>query len=561
MQSGYECLPRLEPSAHRLRAGRPTETFQTRGRRAAPRLLPPRVWLPRTASLLVTILALQLAACGRAPEDASPGPAATQPPDRVSAGQSTPGRVAVRQARRKKNSVTREPSSDEPTPIQLIPPPDTESMPGESMPPDLMPVEVSPAQLPLAEPLPAEDLPQLAAAGIRRLEGTHLTLYTDLPSRPEVDELPHVYDAAVAPWCDYFHVTPGKAARWKMTGYLIERKERFQRAGLLPDDLPPFLNGFQRGHAMWIYEQPSTYYRRHLLLHEGTHAFMDLQLRGCGPPWYMEGMAELLGTHRWADGQLQLAYFPRHREDTPQWGRIKMIRDAVAAGRSMTLEAITAYGPTAHLENEPYAWCWAAAAFLDGHPQFSARFRRLPGRVQDDAAAFSAGFWQLFAADRRQLVEQWQLFIQQLDYGYDLQREAIVYEPPGQALTGVQEVQVRADRGWQSAGVCVAAGMPYVIDASGRYQVAREPRPWWCEPGGVTIRYYGGRPLGMLLAATSDLSQPLAGLSPLTRPESIGLGAVVTFAKAGTLFLRINDSPAELADNEGVVTVRIRRQE
>ena len=243
-----------------------------------------------------------------------------------------------------------------------------------------------------------------------------------------------------------------------MTGYIMDRKERFQAAGLLPEDLPPFLNGYQRGPEMWIYEQPSAYYRRHMLLHEGTHAFMNTQLLGCGPPWYMEGMAELMGTHRWQDGQLQLAYFPKHRDDVPQWGRIKMIRDEVAAGRSMTLEAIDAYGPTAHLQNEPYAWCWAAAAFLDGHPQFSARFRQLPEHVRDNLPAFSADFWQLFAADRRQLVEQWQLFVQQLDYGYDLQREAIVYDPPGQDLAGTQEIRVRADRGWQSSGVRVAVG-------------------------------------------------------------------------------------------------------
>jgi hypothetical protein len=65
----------------------------------------------------------------------------------------------------------------------------------------------------------------------------------------------------------------------------------------------------------------------------------------------------------------------------------------------------------------------------------------------------------------------------------------------------------------------------------------------------------------MLLAAISDESQPLAGSSPLTRPEPIGLGTEIEFAEAGTLFLRINDSPAELADNDGELVVRIRRRE
>ena len=116
-----------------------------------------------------------------------------------------------------------------------------------------------------------------------------------------------------------------------------------------------------------------------------------------------------------------------------------------------------------------------AAAFLDGHPEFSARFHQLIGNVQENQSAFSADFWNLFATDRRRLIEQWQLFVQQIDYGYDLQREAVVYDPPGQDLVGTQEVRIRADRGWQSSGVRVATGTVYVIEASGRYQVAREP--------------------------------------------------------------------------------------
>ena len=415
---------------------------------------------------------------------------------------------------------------------------------------------VHPAAVP-----PVIDLQRLEVAGIRQLEGIHLTLYTDVPSRPEVDELPQVFDAAVLPWCEYFRVAADQVATWKMTGYLMERKERFQDAGLLPADLPPFLNGYQRGSEMWLYEQPSAYYRRHMLLHEGTHAFMNTQLLGCGPPWYMEGMAELMGTHRWHEGHLQLAYFPKDRAEVEQWGRIRMIDTEVAAGRSLSLEAIADYGPTAHLRNEPYAWCWGAAAFLDGHPQFSARFRQLPAHVRDSLPEFAAYFGTLFEADRRQLAEQWQLFVRHVDYGYDLEREAIVYDPPGTELTGSREIRVRADRGWQSAGVRCESGATYVIEAAGRYQVAREPRIWWCEPGGVTIRYYAGRPLGILLAAVSDESPPFTGLTPLAKPAAIGLGAELPCEAAGTLFLRINDAPAELADNAGELVVRVRRKD
>ena len=56
-------------------------------------------------------------------------------------------------------------------------------------------------------------------------------------------------------------------------------------------------------------------------------------LGAVGPGWYMEGMAELLGTHRWQEGQLQLRVIPDHRQEVPMWGRIKLVRDAYRDGK------------------------------------------------------------------------------------------------------------------------------------------------------------------------------------------------------------------------------------
>ena len=145
-----------------------------------------------------------------------------------------------------------------------------------------------------------------------------------------------------------------------------------------------------------------------------------------------------------------------------------------------------------------------------------------------------------------------------LDYGYDIPREAIIYEATGTDSGETTAVDIRADRGWQSTGLVVSAGTTYSLQAAGRYQVAREPKIWWCEPGGVTLRYHGGYPLGMLLAGVSDQTQPLPGITPLAHPEPIGLGRELQFATSGTLFLRVNDSPAELADNAGQLRVKIR---
>ena len=413
------------------------------------------------------------------------------------------------------------------------------------------------ADPPVFSPLPKIDDRHVLSLGIRKVVGKHLTLYTDLPASPEVDELPAVFDLAVPQWCEYFQVDRGWLARWQIIACVMTNKDRFQQAGLLPANVPPFLHGFQIGRQVWLLEQPSSYYRRHLLLHEGTHAFMNEVLGGAGPPWYAEGMAELFGTHRWHEGKLTLRYMPRTREEVPEWGRVKIVRDDQAAGRGLSLDEVMKYGPRAHLETGPYGWCWAATTFLDSHPRSQAKFRELRRDVKDSSLEFSRRLFQSLRTDWRDLAEEWQLLVAEMDYGYDVARAAIERKPaaplPAKGLT----VRIAANRGWQSSGIQLAADKKYRIRAAGRYQIAAEPQPWWCEPGGVTIRYYLKRPLGMVLASVTDDEQPLKETTPLATPEPIGLDRTLTFRRAGTLYLRINESPAGLADNSGEIQVRV----
>jgi hypothetical protein len=380
-------------------------------------------------------------------------------------------------------------------------------------------------------------------------------LYTDVPAIPEVDELPAVFDAAVPLWCEYFEVDPMDATDWHMTGFVIRERARFQGAGMLPDDLPPFSNGFQRGRHLWLYDQPTAYYRRHLLLHEGTHAFMDLIVGGLGPPWYAEGMAELLGTHQWQEGKLTLAHMPGQKTETPGWGRIKIVKDQLADGNGMMPDDIMRYGPQAHLRNEPYGWCWALTAFFDSHPRTQDAFRELRKKIR--TADLTQWFRQQVEDDWGDLSEDWQVFVMNIEYGYDIARSAIVRKSAQAVPPSGATATIAADRGWQSTGIRLAAGSTYRLDATGRYQIAETSKIWWCEPGGVTIHYYQGRPLGVLLGAVRDHSQPLKGLSPLVKPQTIGLGTTIRPRHDGTLYLKINESAAELSDNQGQITLRV----
>lgn len=418
---------------------------------------------------------------------------------------------------------------------------------------------VAPSQAQTANQPRAVDPTKAAAAGIRRLSGRHLTLYTDLPSDAEVDRLPTAFDQAVPQWAAYFHVPRSKTADWRMQAFLIGDREKFDALGLMPAGHDDFRNGFSLGSELWLYEQPTAYYRRHLLLHEGTHGFMASLLGGCGPGWYMEGTAELMATHHLDDktGRLTLRYMPKSRREVPMLGRIKLVREAYAADRALALPAVMAIDNRVFLDNEQYAWCWALARFLDDHPRYRERFRSLRKYVRD--RRFNEHFQQLYADDWPDLAVEWQPFVASLEHGHDVARSAIEFRRGEPIAAGTRNVEVASNRGWQSSGVYLEAGREYRITARGRYQLARDTDGvWWCEPGGVTIEYYAGRPLGMLLGAIDerDDENPTTAAGFL-RPLTIGLESTLESERSGTLYLRVNDSPSRLAENVGGAHVAI----
>ncbi|WP_146445367.1 hypothetical protein [Botrimarina colliarenosi] len=404
------------------------------------------------------------------------------------------------------------------------------------------------AEWPTPRPL---DEGRLAVAGLRVVESRHATLVTDAASSAEIDNLPRLIDLAAPQWGERFGVEEDRLNTWRLRVYLIDEEAKFRALGLWPDKSGDFQHGLSLGYEVWVRQQATDYYRRHLLLHEATHSFMATLLGSCGPGWYMEGMAELCGTHAWdpATRKLRLAVIPASRDAAPDWGRIGLVRQDADAGKALSIEAVMRIDNRMVLSTESYAWVWALDGFLDHHPAYQERFRKAPGWVTSDE--FDQSFRSVFAKDRRRLDQEWRLFTKTLDYGHDLKREAIDFRGGAPlAAGGSRRVKIAADRGWQSAGVAVKAGEPIHISATGRYVIGHEPdgAPWPCEPNGITLDYHAGRPLGELLATVD------AGPGAFIEPTPIGLAADYTPPAAGTLYLRVNDAPDALAENEGEVT-------
>ncbi|MEM9352520.1 MAG: hypothetical protein AAGA92_05865 [Planctomycetota bacterium] len=398
------------------------------------------------------------------------------------------------------------------------------------------------------------DPDKLAAAGVRVLRGKHLTLLTDLPATPEIDELTAVFDAAVPQWAEYFGVPPRELEDWRVLGSLIEDRERFRALRLMPREKPGFVNGFANAKALWLVEQPSAYYRRHLLLHEGTHAFVLSRFSELGPDWYREGVAELFGTHTWDGERLVMRVVPESRASAPYWGRIKHLRAAVETQRVPTLERLMETRTSTRDSARSYSWCWAAAVMLDTHPDHRGMLSALARDARE--GGFNGRFRKRTGEGWDDLQTDWAAWIAGLDYGADPEALRVLHRAVGDVPADEVVCEIDAALGWQSSGLRLRAGRRYRLSAEGRYRVAADGGVWPCEPGGITLDYFGGRPIGQLLAAVAPAGSATA--RDFSVPTAVGLGATLTPRVEGVLFLRVNKSPV-VDQSGGVVRVRVAR--
>ena len=282
-----------------------------------------------------------------------------------------------------------------------------------------------------------------------------------------------------------------------------------------------------------MYEQPSDYMRRQLLIHEGTHAFLFSKFNPTIPSWFNEGLAELFGGHRWSDGKLETGITIAGRDEAPYWGRSRLIREKVAAGTVPTVDEIRKFSSSAFLKVEPYAWVWALTSFLDTHPEFGPGFRKLATAVEGHSLVDSK-FDKMFATSRSRMNEQWNAFLADLDYGVNGANSAIQYEEAKIARNDLRTIL--ASKSWQNSGIEVEAGKNYLIRSKGRFVVRKSKvsgklTDWPCEPNGVTLEYFRGAPLGKLVMvvqpkdanAKTDFFKPIAvGLSKPFKPSVSG---------------------------------------
>lgn len=397
-------------------------------------------------------------------------------------------------------------------------------------------------------------------------EGRHVRLVTDLPESPQLNELVAAFDAAVPQWAAYWRIDAGALASWRVTAYLMEDKAAFAAQGLIPASFPDFPYGFQAGNRIWVLNQPSPYYTRHLLLHEGTHAVTSHLFGGSGPPWYMEGTAEFLGTHRWQpegppQTALKLGIVPASREAAPHWGRVELIARGREQNEVPSIETVMRYGDTAHRDVEAYAWSWLAVALLEMYPEYREPLRAAATAGADRSPQFTRSFYTGLREQWPILAARWRLLCWDIDYGFDAPSHQVEFPmgPLGSAasLAAPVRMPLAVARGWQVAPVKLAAGEAVEISATGRFTLGRGTQPWVSEAEGVTLEYHRGWPLGKLLACVLPVRTAADRFVPPLDVRAIGERAVVTATQESWLLLKVNSPAGELADNRGELQLQI----
>ena len=398
--------------------------------------------------------------------------------------------------------------------------------------------------------------------GLYELNTPRLTLITDIPMDDELKSWPGLFEQSIQQLQAYFGVDSKVFDGLHVTATLIGDRERFKKLGVL-DNVPAFDEGYQLGDNLYIREQPTVYFRRLLFLHEATHWIVWRLYGGGGSPWFMEGMAEMQGTHSLTDGRLKLGVLPSSRELVSGWGRLRMIDETLNQGAAPSMSEILAYGNQREDHVIRYAWSWAACVFFTNHPKYGPVLRELYDKKLDYSNSLSFKFKKRLAAEWADVLVDWNAFVSDLDFGYDLQRSRFVSgdNTKRRKLNGgvIVNFPLETDRGWQATGIMLEIGKPVRITCSGKY-ILKKPTSqsdsnWVVEPQGVTYEFFRGNPLGCVIASVV----PRDEVDQTERWKTIRIGRETEIVPdaVGELFLKVNEPSKGLWDNAGSISTEI----
>jgi hypothetical protein len=400
----------------------------------------------------------------------------------------------------------------------------------------------------------------VAAQAFVKYDGKHIQLHTNVGTKADAEDFVAAFDAATQQWAEFWNLSRDTVASWSVDAIVMSDRNAATIAGLMEPRIPDFKFGYASGNTVYVMNQPSLYYTEHLLLHEGVHALALHAFGGRGPTWFMEGTAELMATHRGRGAAVKINQIPASREESPFWGRLKLIRDQRDKKTIPTVETIMKAPPRLDGDVGDYTWSWAASMLLTEYPEYKETFQAMTLAGHDSTNELTRQLYQRLMGNWPVLVARFRLMSHSLDYGFDWERERVAISASDPAWKNEPiRLVVNASQGWQSAGVLFPAGARIAIEATGTCTLANDPKPWSSEPDGVTIRYHDGKPLGRLLACAVPVAYDRSATTlPALDIESVGAGSEIKISQLSWLVLRINDFAGELSDNTGAFSVQVK---
>jgi hypothetical protein len=235
--------------------------------------------------------------------------------------------------------------------------------------------------------------------------------------------------------------------------------------------------------------------------------------------------------HYWKKDQLAVDVEPvviDYLKNSPP----KQLLDIVAAGQ-ITGDSWRAY-----------AWRWALCYMLASNPNYSGRFKALGLAMMNEQPG--ASFESVYGPVAREISFEYDFFTQHLDNGYRSDLCAWQWNRPFQYVRGAGHVsaKVLAKYGWQASGMRLESGQSYDYAAKGTWKAAA---------AGPEVDANGGAD------GTGRLTAVLMQDFRLSEPFDLGVRGSFVASQTGDLHLRCRDGWNSIGDNDGSLTVYLRK--
>jgi hypothetical protein len=263
--------------------------------------------------------------------------------------------------------------------------------------------------------------------------------------------------------------------------------------------------------------------------HEAVHAYCSQTFGDVGPVWYAEGMAEM-GNY-W-------------QSDEPAVSIPAVAVHYLRTSPPKTMAEIVAAGQITGDSWQAYQWRWALCYLLANNPNYARHFKALGIGLMTGAPG--ASFEAVYGPVAPRIAFEYQQFLKHLDNGYRVDLAAWQWDRPGVPLQSARRVtaKIAANRGWQPTGAALEQGTTYDFAAQGQWGTRGEQLPVDADGDADGT----GRLIGAILHD-----------SQLGEPFDLGIRGSFVAKESGDLYVRCRDAWNALADNDGQITLHLRK--